>query len=79
MEHDLHLMANWFSANKLLLNLSKTVAMKFWSGTNNFDLKLDGYKLPLVTSTKFLGVNIDNTLNWHTHVNQLIKRLNTNK
>ena len=63
MEHDLHVMANWFSVNKLSLNLSKTVAMKFWSGANNFELEPDGYKLPLVTSTKLLGVNIDNTLN----------------
>ena len=30
IEHDLHLMQSWFNANKLSLNIRKTVAMKFW-------------------------------------------------
>ena len=31
MEHDLHLMQSCFNANKLSLNLGKTVALKFYS------------------------------------------------
>ena len=58
LEHDLHLMMDWFKANKLSLNLNKTVAMKFWSNDNNFTIEAEGIKLPLVGSTKFLGVYV---------------------
>ena len=52
--------------------------MKFWTGTTNFELKVNGHSLPMVSSKKFLGVYIDNNLTWHTHLNQLIEKLNTN-
>ena len=79
MEHDLYLMVDWFKANKLLLNLSKTVAMRFWTSTNKFELKIENFVIPLVESTKFLGVHIDNQLTWHEHANYLINKLNTNR
>ena len=45
LENDLNHMASWFSADKLSLNLSKTVAMKFWSTTDekNLQLKIRGH------------------------------------
>ena len=72
-------MVNWFNANKLSLNLNKTGTMKFWTGTANFELKVNGQCLPLVSKTKFLGLLIDNNLTWHSHVNHLIEKLNTNR
>ena len=36
LEHNLNFMSEWFKANKLSLNLSKTVGVKFWD--NNFEL-----------------------------------------
>ena len=39
LEHDLQLMATWFSVNKLSLNVGKTVAMKFWNGDKNSNLE----------------------------------------
>jgi hypothetical protein len=36
------------------------------------------YKLgPNVLHTKFLGINIDSTLSWKTHIEQLISKLST--
>ena len=42
LEHDLQHMVDWFSANKLSLNLNKTVAMKFWNNDTNLELKVNG-------------------------------------
>ena len=38
LEHDLNLMIDWFKANKLSLNLGKTVGIKFWDTTKSFSL-----------------------------------------
>ena len=81
LENDLNHMGSWFSANKLSLNLSKTVAMKFWSNTDekNLQLKIRGHTVPLVSNTKFLGVYIDNMLTWNIHTNYVIGRLQNNQ
>ena len=79
MEHDLSMMSDWFSANKLSLNLTKTVAIKFWNNTLNFQLRINNCEIPLVHSTKFLGVHLDSQLSWYIHINGLIEKLNNNK
>ena len=60
LEHDLCLMVDWFKSNKLSLNLNKTVAMHFWTNNSKFELKIEDFVIPLVESTKFLGVHINN-------------------
>ena len=79
LEYYLSLMTDWFNANKLSLNLYKTVAMQFWNNNTNLELHVDNVKIPVVESTKFLGVQIDNQLTWHNHVNHLINKLSINK
>ena len=43
-------------------------------------VNIDGYSLPMVTSTKFLGIWIDSKLKWQTHFDQLCLKIirNTN-
>ena len=79
LAYDLSLMTDWFNANRLSLNLHKTVAMQFWNNNTNLELRVDNVKIPVVESTKFLGVQIDNQLTWHNHVNHLINKLSINK
>ena len=81
IENDLNHMVNWFSANKLSLNLSKTVAMKFWSDNEdrNFQFRIKGQIVPIVPNTKFLGVYIDNMLTWNAHTNYVIEKLQNNR
>ena len=79
LEYDLSLMTDWFNANKLSLNLYKTVAMQFWNNNTNLELRVDNVKILVVETTKFLGVQIDNHLTWHNHVNHLINKLSINK
>ena len=78
MESDLNLMKSWFNANKLSLNIVKTVAMKFWDQNDTFNKSVNGQQLPLVKCTKFLGVYMDNMLSWHHHISHVIDKHNNN-
>ena len=40
-----------------------------------FDICIDSVVLPLVSKTTFLGIWIDNKLNWDAHVGELIQKL----
>ena len=79
LEHDLKLMIEWFKANKLSLNLNKTVGIKFWDNKKPFSLHVDNMIIQMAEYTKFLGVYIDHKLNWHIHITNLLDRLNTNR
>ena len=57
----------WFLANKLKINTKKTNILLFKStsrGNDILDVKLNGEKIDIVDSVKFLGVHIDALLNW---------------
>ena len=67
---DLEAIQDWFRANKLTLNLDKTVLLYFGKGMSKQldDIEIGNYKLKAATSTKFLGLWIDNKLKWREHV-----------
>ena len=77
--HDIQMLVEWFKTNKLSGNLSKAVAMKFWSRDSCFNIKADGIEIPLVMNTRFLRVHLDNELTLNIHLNQLIDKIQTNK
>ena len=79
MQHNLKLLDDWFRANQLSLNLSKTVLMNFWQNGNNVNLDLDDIPIPTATTTKFLGVYLDNQLNWKLHTTMLFNKIQSNK
>ena len=61
----------WLNANKVSLNLEKTNFI-FFSPKNvpklNSDLLINHTKVTEVNETEFLGVIIDNNLNWSAHI-----------
>ena len=77
IEHDLELVQDWFNANKLTLNVDKTVCMIFSPRQQKVDMniRLSGTELPVVPFSKFLGLWIDSQLNWHEHLRKLSSRL----
>ena len=79
MQHDLKLLDDWFRANQLSLNLSKTVLMNFWQNGNNVNLDLDDIPIPTATTTKFLGLYLDNQLNWKLYTTMLFNKIQSNK
>ena len=60
----------WVRVNKLSLNIEKTNFMLFTPKgfSRNMDhISIDGQRIEEVRHTKFLGVILDNKLNWHAH------------
>ena len=67
----LHL-SNWFKSNKLSLNIDKTHFIDFSNRRKNnlsaLPLSIDGVKISQVDHIKFLGVVVDDKLNWSKHI-----------
>ena len=66
----------WLATNKLVLNISKTNYMMFTSKGKSYNKNIsnnniDGNKIQQVNKTKFLGIIIEEHLNWATHINHL--------
>ena len=69
----------WFSANELCINLTKTSFMLFNHSTSmeehllrfNPSIFINGNKINRVKSCKYLGILIDENLNWPDHINYL--------
>ena len=81
IQHDLETLQDWFRANKLTLNINKTVCMQFTKKQKRqYKIVIDNNTLPVVMKTKFLGIWIDSLLNWQPHFDQLCLKIihNTN-
>ena len=63
----------------LLLNVKKTKEMiiDFRRNKNPLTPVLINNEVECVESYKYLGVTLDNVLNWNSHVMTLLKKLNT--
>ena len=76
-ETDLANIQDWFNANKLTLNITKSVLMHFNAkGTRgSLTVKIGNAVLLVVKNTKFLGVYIDENFNWNEHAKHLQLKL----
>ena len=75
----MEMLSEWFNVNKLSLNLTKTVMINFWPNSTTTLIKLNEQAIPLVSNTKFLGVFLDDALNWKHHIANLHNKLTANK
>ena len=78
VKQDLELLLDWFKANKLTLNLGKSVCMLYSpkkSSVAKINIVVDGITLPMATETKFLGVWMDSKLNWSTQLEKVIMKI----
>ena len=68
---------NWMRANKLSINYTKTHYIIFSRKKcqYNFRLCCGGFCLERVASTKYLGVVVDEKLNWSHHINYIHSKL----
>ena len=77
----LNLISNYMNCNKLHVNLEKSCYINFNNKSktaadeklNKFDLKISNTSPSQVETTKFLGVIIDDKLDWHPHIKSLAK------
>lgn len=66
--------------NRLILNENKTNYVVFRTSQSNIDtstISINNENIDLVRSVKFLGIFIDENLNWQAHMEYLLKRLNS--
>ena len=79
-------LSTWFSSNALSVNYDKTCFIIFHPSKEdlnvlsidapNYIIQMDGILINRVFSVKFLGIMIDQHLNFKEHVNFLISKLN---
>ena len=73
-------LTNWLNANKVCLNVNKTEVVLFKSSRKLTDvslkLKLNGERLYSTNSVKYLGINIDENLNWEQQISDIAITLN---
>ena len=80
MNRELNVVVDWYRANKLSLNETKTNLMLFTNSSIpvvNIEIIINNIEVKNVPHTKFLGIHIDNKLKWNEHtrvVNQKISR-----
>ena len=77
--HDLSIIYDWFCANKLTLNEKKSVCLVFSHDKKNssdFSIVLGETIIKPQNETKFLGLWLDNNLNWKKHHTVLVNKLN---
>ena len=71
----------WFVANKFSLNVDKTCYRKFDrhksqdAHSQNLNLYINNQLITKVSSCKYLGVNVDETLQWREHIDHVYKKL----
>ena len=77
LQNDVASLSNWCQANGIRANTDKTKIMVFGSATclkklPDFDVKIGNFSLSKVSSYRYLGVTLDEHLNYNLHVNKII-------
>ncbi len=78
---DLKLLLEWFTANKLKVNASKTKYVLFSrtkcgiSISDRYDLKLGVHTLERKAVVKFLGIFLDENLKWTQHIDYIKSKI----
>lgn len=82
-QRHINLFYDWFESNKLFLNSSKTLFVCFRlknyleHKNKSFLLRVKNRSIEHATITKFLGIIIDDSLNWYQHIECLCKKLSS--
>ena len=85
LNKELARLEEWFQANRLTVNLSKTKFILFGSRqrlTNSTTTRLEqdlnlklGRQIDRVTHTKFIGLVLDENLSWSFHIDSISRKL----
>ena len=80
VNRELCIIDEWMKCNRLSLNYAKTsyivYSPKCYSIiSENFCIKLGNHDIPFMDALKYLGVVIDEQMNWNAHINYTVKKL----
>ena len=83
LNDELLCLSKWFAANRLSLNIKKTNYIIFSSSrkkipTNLPNLNINGNVIERVRYAKFLGIYIDDHLDWSEHIQQITSKVAKN-
>ena len=78
--NDLQRLMDWFKANKLTINLSKTEVVLFSPKDKHQEITLNigTYTLTSIPHVRFLGIWLDSKLQWRKHISTLLIKLKQN-
>ena len=82
LQEDTNNISNWCKINNMAINANKTKCMVVGSKTKvksnkNLTLSVNNELIENVTNQKILGVNVDNTLEWHLQIKDVCARVNS--
>jgi len=72
--------SDWFKQNSLSLNISKTYFIQFSNKSLNYsdiNITYENNYITKANDLKFLGLNINNTLSWKTHIDKILPKLSS--
>jgi hypothetical protein len=72
--------SEWFQLNSLSLNISKTHFIQFSSKSlidSDINITNENNYISKVNDINFLGLNINNTLSWKTHIDKILPKLSS--
>ena len=81
LNSDLNKVQSWLQANKLSLNVKKTkysiIATQYKVAylDHQPDVRINGHSVDRVRTHRYLGVEIDDTLTWHSQIDQIVKKV----
>ena len=81
VREDLRTISDWFKANKLTLNLNKSVCILFGNSNTARSLclnELNQLGIPVADHIQFLGILLDENLNWTYHYNHVMFKIKHN-
>ena len=71
--------SNWFQSNRLTLNYEKTHLLRFVTKKQaemQQQIVISNTVIKNISSSRFLGLIINNTLSWKDHITEIIPKLN---
>ena len=75
---ELDTLSSWFQANRFSINVKKSNFVIFKSAQNrqnlDFSFFIDNNKIDRVEEVMFLGVILDQTLNWKSHIHNVARK-----
>jgi len=79
LSNDMKKIQEWFSATKLTINVNKTAAIIIQPTIKkeecSIDIVIDKERIPIVNSYKYLGINLDNQLNFDIHIENIESKI----
>ena len=76
LQNDLNVLHTWCVQNKMNINLTKTVVIRFGKSDDSPNYSINGKVIVCTKETKDLGLVIDNKLNFQSHCLKVVKKAN---